>query len=114
MRLYPNARIALLTCLHHLQAGAQRILPADPPPLLISSSCSPLLQVGRRLTGVTILSGSVVRIWDSLERVLGRHEMELSKSDRCERLRWLEGDCGELRQPLMQSPKLPKCYSHRT
>ncbi|KAI7844526.1 hypothetical protein COHA_001884 [Chlorella ohadii] len=40
--------------------------------------------VGRRLTGVTILSGSVVRIWDSLERVLGRHEMELSKSDRGE------------------------------
>ncbi|KAL4859390.1 Protein strawberry notch 1 [Chlorella vulgaris] len=46
------------------------------------SSC----QVGRRLTGVTILSGSVVRIWDCLERVLSRHELELSKSDRVTRI----------------------------
>ena len=33
--------------------------------------------VGRRLAPVTLLSGSVVRIWDSLERVLAKHEMEL-------------------------------------
>ncbi len=39
-------------------------------------------QVGRRLTEVVILSGSVVRIWDVLERVLAKHEMELSKADR--------------------------------
>ena len=62
-------------------------LPASPPPCPLPPSLShlppsPPLQVGRRLTGVTILSGSVVRIWDSLERVLTRHEMELSKSDR--------------------------------
>jgi hypothetical protein len=44
------------------------------------------VQVGRRLTGVTILSGSVVRIWDCLERVLSRHELELSKSDRVTRI----------------------------
>lgn len=50
-------------------------------PALLPAPCP---QVGRRLTGVTILSGSVVRIWDSLERVLARHEMELSKSDRGE------------------------------
>lgn len=43
-------------------------------------------QVGRRLTGVTLLTGSVVRIWDGLERVLARHELELSRSDRVMRI----------------------------
>lgn len=56
-------------------------------------------QVGRRLTGVTILSGSVVRIWDSLERVLARHEMELSKSDRS--LRIVRVDFGDASLPLI-------------
>ncbi|KAL4431062.1 hypothetical protein ABPG75_006318 [Micractinium tetrahymenae] len=56
-------------------------------------------QVGRRLTGVTILSGSVVRIWDSLERVLMRHEMELSKSDRA--LRIVRVDFGDGSLPLI-------------
>ncbi len=42
--------------------------------------------MGRRKTLVSILSGSVVRIWDVLERVLGRHEMELSKADRTMRI----------------------------
>jgi len=43
-------------------------------------------QVGRRLTEVTILSRSVVRIWGTLERVLGRHEHSLSRSDRTMRV----------------------------
>ena len=49
---------------------------------------------GRRLTGVTILSGSVVRLWDCLERVLGRHELELNKADRglrIVRVEWGDG-----------------------
>ncbi|GAB4817714.1 hypothetical protein N2152v2_004760 [Parachlorella kessleri] len=52
-------------------------------------------QVGRRLTEVVILSGSVVRIWDVLERVLAKHEMELSKPDRTMRIVRVEpGDGG--------------------
>lgn len=43
-------------------------------------------QVGRRLTSVCILTGSVVRIWDVLERALTRHEAELSKADRTMRI----------------------------
>ena len=58
-----------------------------------------LPQVGRRLTPVTILSGSVVRIWDSLERVLGRHELELNKSDRS--LRIVRVDLGDGSLPLI-------------
>ncbi len=41
--------------------------------------------VGRRLTRVTILSGSVVPIWSTLESVLKRHEQTLTKSDRAMR-----------------------------
>lgn len=39
-------------------------------------------QVGKRKTTVTILAGSVVRVWGALEAVLSRHEHSLSKSDR--------------------------------
>jgi len=46
----------------------------------------PTCHVGRRLTTVTILSGSVVRIWDSLDRTLSLHETELSKADRALRI----------------------------
>ena len=42
--------------------------------------------MGRRLTEVTILSRSVVRIWGVLERVLQRHEHQLSRSDRTMRV----------------------------
>jgi hypothetical protein len=55
--------------------------------------------VGKRLQKVTILSGSVIRIWDTLERVLMRHEFELNKSDRTMRIVRVEG-AGE-------SPGLP-------
>jgi hypothetical protein len=47
--------------------------------------------VGKRLQSVTILSGSVIRIWDTLERVLMRHEFELNKSDRTMRIVRVEG-----------------------
>jgi C-terminal domain on Strawberry notch homologue/P-loop containing NTP hydrolase pore-1/UBA/TS-N domain len=47
--------------------------------------------VGRRLTRVTLLSGSVIRIWDTLERVLMRHEFELNKADRTMRIVRVEG-----------------------
>ena len=39
-------------------------------------------QVGRRLTRVNILSGSVVRLGGALEAVLSRHEHSLSRADR--------------------------------
>jgi hypothetical protein len=35
---------------------------------------------------VTILSGSIVRVWGVLEQVLKRHEYELNKADRTMRI----------------------------
>ncbi|KAK9833324.1 hypothetical protein WJX81_006479 [Elliptochloris bilobata] len=46
----------------------------------------PTCQVGRRLTRVTILTGSIVRVWGSLERVLERYQGMLSRSDRTMRV----------------------------
>ncbi len=43
-------------------------------------------QVGRRLTRVTILAGSIVRVWGSLEAVLERYQGMLSRSDRTMRI----------------------------
>ena len=37
-------------------------------------------------TQVTILSGSIVRVWAVLEQVLKRHEFELNKADRAMRI----------------------------
>lgn len=42
--------------------------------------------VGRRVTRVHVLSGSVVRVWGVLEAVLARRENELSKMDRAIRV----------------------------
>ena len=53
------------------------------------------LQVGRRLTQVTILSGSVVRIWGTLENILERNEGSLSKSDRTMRVVRVELEPGK-------------------
>eukprot|EP00798_Chlamydomonas_sp_ICE-L_P028197 gene28197-31293_t len=47
---------------------------------------------GRRITQATILSGSVVRIWGTLEQVLLRHELNLSKADRTMRVVRVELD----------------------
>ena len=44
------------------------------------------VQVGRRLTKVSMLSGSIVRVWGALEGVLVRSESILSKSDRTMRI----------------------------
>ena len=46
------------------------------------SSYGVCMQVGKRKTQVTILGGSVVRVWGALEGVLQRHEHSLSRSDR--------------------------------
>ena len=54
-----------------------------------------MLQVGRRLTQVTILSGSVVRIWGTLENILQRNEGSLSKSDRTMRVVRVELEAGK-------------------
>ena len=53
------------------------------------------LQVGRRLTSITILSGSVVRVWGTLESLLERHQGMLSRNDRtmrCARVEFKDGD----------------------
>ena len=42
--------------------------------------------MGRRLTRVTILAGSIVRVWGSLEAVLERYQGMLSRSDRTMRV----------------------------
>ena len=55
----------------------------------------PVAQVGRRLTQVTILSGSVVRIWGTLENILERNEGSLSKSDRTMRVVRVELEAGK-------------------
>jgi len=39
-------------------------------------------QVGRRVMEITILEGSIIRIWDTLERVLERNELKLPKHER--------------------------------
>ena len=44
------------------------------------------LQVGKRLTKVSMISGSIVRVWGALESVLVRSESILSKSDRTMRI----------------------------
>ena len=52
--------------------------------------------MGRRQASVTLLSGSVVRLWDCLERVLSRHEHELSRADRTMRIVRADLGAGEL------------------
>ncbi|KAK9855114.1 hypothetical protein WJX84_007868 [Apatococcus fuscideae] len=55
----------------------------------------PDCQVGRRLTSITILSGSVVRVWGTLESLLERHQGMLSRNDRtmrCARVEFKDGD----------------------
>lgn len=64
------------------------------------------LQVGRRLTEVTILSRSVVRIWGVLERVLQRHEHQLSRSDRTMRVVHVTLDGGA--NNIIGAPPPPK------
>ncbi len=44
------------------------------------------VQFGKRLVQVSILSGSIVRVWGVLESVLQRHEHMLNKSDRTMRV----------------------------
>lgn len=73
---------ALTTCLHGTACAA-----------------GPECPVGRRLNKVTILSGSIVRIWDCLERVLQRNEASLSKADRTMRIVRVDG--------LGAAPELP-------
>ncbi|KFM23228.1 Strawberry notch-like protein 1 [Auxenochlorella protothecoides] len=57
------------------------------------------LEIGRRRTPVTVLTGSIVRIWDCLERVLTRHEAELSRSDRVMRI--VRVDLGDGSLPII-------------
>ena len=42
--------------------------------------------MGRRLTRVTILTGSIVRVWGTLETVMERYQLGLSRSDRIMRV----------------------------
>lgn len=70
------------------------LAPMHEPP-----SLPPPPQIGRRRTPVTVLTGSIVRIWDCLERVLTRHEAELSRSDRVMRI--VRVDLGDGSLPII-------------
>jgi len=50
---------------------------------------------GRRLTQVSLITGTVCAIWGALEAVLSRHEFELSKADRSLRVVRAQLDDGE-------------------
>lgn len=53
--------------------------------------------MGKRITTVTVLSGSVVRVWGVLESLLERHALELGRSERTMRVvRVSLGDAGHL------------------
>ncbi|KAK3286832.1 hypothetical protein CYMTET_5621 [Cymbomonas tetramitiformis] len=77
----------------------------------------PSCQVGRRMTTCTILTGSVVPIWATLEKVLERHEGMLSKSDRSMRAVRAELDnSGRLvgiRYPADLLPEVQKLLEER-
>ena len=63
--------------------------------------------IGRRITRVTILTGSVVRIWGALEAVLARHEHHLSRADKSLRVVRVElsgGGGGQTVQDEGRSP----------
>lgn len=69
--------------------------------------------VGRRLLPTTLLSGSVVRIWDVLELVLHKHERTLTRVERSMRvlrIDSLDGDSGQsvvgLRYPRQLLPEV--------
>lgn len=55
--------------------------------------------IGRREGVVTLLTGSVVRMWDCLERVLRRHEGALPRADRTMRI--VRVDLGDGTLPIV-------------
>lgn len=52
-------------------------------------------QFGKRMVAVSILSGSIVRVWGVLEMVLQRHELVLSKAERTMRVVRVEFPSGD-------------------
>ena len=56
------------------------------------------------MTEAVVLTGSVVRIWGALERVLSRHEHSLSRSDRTMRVLRVDLDEG---RALVGAPAVP-------
>lgn len=69
-------------------------------------------QVGRRLTKVSMLSGSIVRVWGALEAVLARSESILSRSDRTMRIvRVNTGDATSLVGEYSGKPVPPSANS---
>lgn len=67
-------------------------------------------QVGRRLTKVCMLSGSIVRVWGALESVLARYEGILSKSDRT--MRVVRVDFGDSASLIGAQPKYERlCWN---
>ncbi len=61
-------------------------------------------QAGRRVTEAVVLTGSVVRIWGALERVLSRHEHSLSRSDRTMRVLRVDLDEGRALVGVLAAP----------
>lgn len=54
-----------------------------------------------------MLSGSVVRIWGALERILSRHEHQLSRSDRTMRVLRVDLGPGNSLVGVLQFQRLP-------
>ena len=68
------------------------------------------MQFGKRLVQVSILSGSIVRVWGVLESVLQRHEHMLNKADRTMRVVRVEFPSGSrlIGAPhCLQPPRTP-------
>ncbi len=62
--------------------------------------------MGRRLTRVTILTGSIVRVWGTLEHVMERYQLGLSRSDRI--MRVVRADFGAFGS-IIGAPALGRC-----
>eukprot|EP00775_Hariotina_reticulata_P007699 gene7699-7898_t len=82
----PEWRAAYGSSLHHCMHGAA---------CTSKGNC----QVGRRVAEVTLLSGSVVRVWGVLEAVLDRRANELPKADRTLRVVRVAFPDAAVRQP---------------
>lgn len=64
--------------------------------------------MGRRLTRVTILTGSIVRVWGTLETVLERYQLGLSRSDRT--MRVVRADFGAFGS-IIGAPTFSGCWA---
>jgi hypothetical protein len=84
--MHRHAAVTKAICLLNLLLEG---LPAFAHPVRVRISCNivPLVRNSGALSlQVTILTGSIVRVWGVLEQVLKRHEHSLNKADRSMRI----------------------------